>query len=147
MRINEYVYSFDYVAMKLYGFNLDYENSYQKWSFQISHKVFQYEDGEYRVIDGKVVSIDEDKALQFEKLFSRHLKIAYVDLLSAEKADLEIREYEVVNSAVIVHKVVWRHMNNMVTYIVYDTASVQAPRHLSQDECRELLSVFGIPIF
>lgn len=134
-------------AMKLYGFDLDYENSYQKWSFRISHKVFTFVGDEYKPVEGSVVSVDEEKTLYFEKLFSRFIKVAYVDLLGAEKADLEIREYEIDSPTIIIHKVVWRHLDDKVTYIVYDTAGGQPPKHLSRDECRELLSVFGIPIF
>lgn len=133
--------------MKLYGFDLDYENSYQKWSFQITHKVYSFIDEGYKPIEGIPVSIDEDKALYFERLFSRFIKIAYVDLLSAEKADLEIREYSVDAPTIVVHKIIWRHFGDKVTYVVYDTSGTQAPRHLSKNECQELLSVFGIPIF
>ncbi len=133
--------------MKLFGYNLDYENSYQKWSFLISHKLFKREGERYIEMEGEAVEVDDEVALHFEKIFSRYLKIAYVDILNADRADLKVSVYYLDEPAIMVHKVVWRHLDNKVTYIVYDVSSGEPPQHLEEPECRELLSVFGIPIF
>lgn len=135
------------MTMKLYGFELDYENSYQKWSFHITHKHFIYRDNKYVEAEGTPVEVDDEVALYFEKLFSRFIKIAYVDLLNAEKAELTARMYSTSSPSIIIHKITWRHMDNKVTYLVYDPSSGEPPKHLSAEECGELLSVFGIPIF
>jgi len=135
------------MAMKLYGFELDYENSYQKWSFYITHKLFVYRDNKYVEAEGTPVEVNDEVSLYFEKLFSKFIKIAYVDLLNAEKADLKVKRYSISSPSIIIHKIIWRHLNDKVTYLVYDTSSGQPPKHLSVEECSELLSVFGIPIF
>ncbi len=133
--------------MKYYGFNLDYENSYQKWSFLITHKAYVKESDGYISIDGVRAEANDETALYFEKLFSRYLKIAYVDLLNAEKSDLDIIRYEVSKPIIIIHKIVWRHLSDKITYLVFNSSSMEPPRHLNRNEAEELLSVFGIPIF
>jgi len=133
--------------MKYYGFNLDYENSYQKWSFLITHKAYVKGSDGYILLSGVKSEANDETALYFEKLFSRYLKIAYVDLLNAEKSELDIIKYEVSKPIITIHKIVWRHLGDKITYLVFYSSSMEPPRHLNRNEAEELLSVFGIPIF
>lgn len=135
--------------MSIYGFYLDYENSYQKFSFRISHKAFSYLENKWIEVEGDSVELNEDSILFFEKVFSNILKIAYVDILNAETGELNIWQYNLDSDVKVIHKVLWRHLKDKVSYVIYSISSGKENiQHL--DSKKEIASFFkelSIPIF
>lgn len=135
--------------MRYFGYYLDYQNNYQKFSYLITHKAYIYRDDDWKLINGSRIELEEPVIIFFEKLFSRFLKTAYVDILNAEVGDLRAWDYVDDNSIVIIHKVLWRHRSNRVSYVVY---MVEDGRenigHLeSSGDIKIFFSRLGTPIF
>ncbi len=135
--------------MSIYGFYLDYENSYQRFSFKINHKAFRYLEDKWVEIEGDSVNLDEDAILFFEKIFSSILKIAYVDILNAEVGNLNIWRYLSDSNLKIIHKVVWRHLNNRVSYVIYNISSEEEYiQHMKdENEIKSFFKKLGTPVF
>ena len=136
------------IIMSVYGFYLNYENSYQRFSFRISHKAFSYLEGKWVEVEGDSVELNEDSILFFEKIFSSILKIAYVDILNAETGELNIWKYEPDHDLKIIHKVLWKHLKDKVSYIIYSISS-GGENIQNLDDKKKIESFFrelGIPI-
>jgi hypothetical protein len=135
--------------MKCYGFVLDYYNSYQRYSYFVSHKSYGKRDGEWIELEGVREDIGENTILFFEKLFSKYLKTAYVDILNADKAELDVYRYEYDGPIVVIHKVIWRHVSNRISYLVYIVDEKgEKVRHLeSSGDIKIFFSNLGLPIF
>ena len=137
------------IIMSVYGFYLDYENSYQRFSFKISHKAFSSLEGKWVEVEGDNIELDEDSILFFEKIFSSTLKIAYVDILNAETGELNVWQYDLDHDLKIIHKVLWRHLKDKISYIIYSISSGEDNIQNLNNE-KEIESFFresGIPIF
>jgi|Deesub1362A_J573_1020465.scaffolds.fasta_scaffold00003_400 hypothetical protein len=135
--------------MEVYGFYLEYYNEYQKFSYRISHKACGRSNENWIELEGDNVELDETGILFFERLFASPLKIAYVDLVSADETKLNTWRYRFDGPIVLIHKVVWRHLDDRATYIVY-LSDEEGERiiHLDEnEEIKEFFSKLGIPVF
>ena len=135
--------------MEVYGFYLEYYNEYQKFSYRISHKACGRSGENWIELEGDNVELGEASLLFFEKLFASPLKIAYVDLVSADEAKLNTWRYRFEGPIVLIHKVVWRHLDDQITYIIY-LSDDEGERiiHLDEDEeIKEFFRKLGIPVF
>lgn len=135
--------------MKTYGYHLNYKNSYQKFSFEISHKAFGDEEGRWILLKGDSMELDDEAILFFEKIFSNILKIAYVDVLNAEIGDLNVWKYDFNGDTIVIHKVIWRHRGDETSYIIYsDLSGKEDIKHLHGKEAIEsFFNRLGIQTF
>ena len=115
----------------------------------ITHKSYCLSDNKWIELSGVSEEVDEEKILLFEKIFSKYLKIAYVDILNADKADLDVYRYEYSGRIVIIHKIVWRHVFNRISYLVFMIDEEgEKIRHLeSSGDIKIFFSNLGLPIF
>jgi len=138
--------------MELYGFNLEYENRYQKWVYKIRHRAYKLVDG-IEGINGyggavDVTEVHEDILLTFEKYFSNYLKIAYVDLVNADKALLEVYRYGADDRLIIIHMVEYVHEDRVLYVTVYwDGESMSVNCFTDIDDIRDAYGLGDIPIF
>ena len=134
--------------MTLYGFKIDYVNSYQGFSYHITPKAFLVEDSRLSELIGERVDVvGEDAIIFFDRLFSKYLRIAYVDLVNADKAEVEVVSYGRRPGTYLIHKIVWRHLGNKTTYIVLwvDESLSEHVAHYTPKELGEL--GVGLPAF
>ena len=130
------------------GFHLDYSNSYQGFSYLISHKAYGWNKEKWVEINGVETDIDETAILNFEKIFSGFLKTAYVDVLNAEISDLRAWRYEYNESIMIIHKIIWRHLSNKISFIILLISNENEKiNHLEGDEINTFFTKSGIKRF
>ncbi len=103
----------------IYGFNLDYEDSYSKTSYKVIHKAFKVINENLSSIKGvKISDITDDVIIQFDKIFPKYIMVTYVDLMNADKAILDVFKYPRRESTLIIYKISWRH-RGLSTFLVY----------------------------
>jgi hypothetical protein len=115
----------------------------------IGHKAYKRVSGGWVEFMGGSVELNDEAIILFEKIFSRYLKIAYVDIVNAERSILNVYSYSYEGDILVLHRVVWRHMGDKLSYIYY---LVQGDEryfgHLADPkEIEEFFSKLDIPVF
>ena len=102
----------------VYRIKLDYYNSYHDFKLRMDGKLYSYEDGVWREVEGVEIEPDKPFILFFERVFTHYLrKLTFNDIVTADEYDLEVYMYESEGGGLIsIHRVEWERPVPPTTY-------------------------------